>query len=153
MATTDVTTLKKISDFSLQFRKSYDELEEIVKICNQMVLRGNWASITYTPVSTSSRSNVTRVFRVKIYRCRQTFSSFGFSGCLKCEPDNFSYYLSIANMVISSNGFVQFHVEEPKINSNEKSVPGPILKIELYEPKDPTKAKLLKQAIESIKLV
>lgn len=153
MATTDVSTLKKISDFSLQFRKSYDELEEIVSICNKMVLRGNSASITYKPVSAGSKSNISRVFRVKIYRCRQTFSSFGFSGSLKCEPDNFSYYLSIANMVIASNGFVQFHVEKAEINPKEKSVPGPVLRISLYEPKDPAKAKLLKQAIESIKLV
>lgn len=143
----DINTLKEITTFSVQFRKSYDELEDIVKICNTMLLKGNYASITYSAVGDSKNS---RVFRIKIYRCRQTFSSLVLSGMLKYEPERFMYFLSISNLVLSSNGFVQFKVENPEIDPNQKSIPGPILHITLYEPKDKTKAKILSQAIDTI---
>lgn len=150
MTKADVNSLKEITTFSVQFRKSYDELKDIVKICNQMLLRGNYASITYSAVGESKSS---RVFRIKIYRCRQTFSSLVLSGMLKYEPERFMYFLSISNLVVSNNGFVQFKVEDPEINTNQKSIPGPILHITLYEPKDKTKAKILRQTIDSINSV
>ncbi len=143
----EINSLKKITTFTVQFRKSYDELEDIVKICNQMLLRGNYASITYSAIGESKNS---RVFRIKIYRCRQTFSSLVLSGMLKYEPERFMYFLSISNLVLSNNGFVQFKVENSEVDPKQKSIPGPILHITLYEPRDKAKAKILRQAIDTI---
>lgn len=137
---TELTNLEKIQDFEIQFRKPFEELEEFLKIANKMLLKSNSCVISY--------ETERRIFKIKVYRCRQSFSSIVIAGIVKQVPSNIGKLLTIANMVDSNHGFLQFSLEESLPIGN--NVSGPILKVELYYPHNSSQKKLLTQRLAMI---
>lgn len=133
----NIKKLKKIMDFEVQLRKPYEELADIISLANAMLLKGNHCLIEYQAEK--------HLFRVKIHRCRQSFSSLIFAGVIKESKDDLKPSLSSLNMVAAYNGYLQFSIIE-----STNSTSGPILHIEVYEPKDAIKAKFLKESLSTI---
>lgn len=132
--------LTKIMDFEFQFRKPYEDIEDLMSIVNKKISKKDSCVICY-----DTRS---RVLKIKVYRCRQSFSSLVIAAVVKQIPKDVGKLLTIANMVDSNNGLIQFSIKETE--SIKNVISGPILHVDLYEPKDTAHAKLLKQRLETI---
>lgn len=135
----NVNELKKMADFEVHFRKQFEELADIISLANAMILKGNHCLVEYQPES--------HLFRVKIYICRQksSFSSLIFSGIIKESKDELKPSLSSLNMVAAYKGYLQFSIIE-----STDPTSSPILHVDVYEPKDAIKTKLLKESLSTI---
>lgn len=136
----DINSLSKITEFEVQLRKPYPELPEIIKIANKMLLKNNSCLLCYEAEK--------RIFKVKVYRCRQSFSSLVIAAVAKYVPKDIHKLLTTSNMVDSNHGFIQFSVEDPVDDGCKIS--GQILKISLYAPKDSANEKILEQRLLTI---
>lgn len=136
----DVNSLAKITEFEVQLRKPYPELPEIIETANKMLLKSNSCLLCYETEK--------RIFKIKVYRCRQSFSSLVIAAVAKNVPKDIHKLLTISNMVDSNHGFIQFLVKDSIDNGYRIS--GQILKICLYAPKDPANARILGQRLLTI---
>lgn len=131
---------KKIREFDIALRKSWDDLNYFLVGVNSMILEGCNCILKY--------ESQHKLLRIKIYRCRSRFSALRLSFILReknVDIAEIKEILTYANLVSSYNGFLQFSISKP---ADEKN--GPTVHISIYEPKDTIKKSLLNQALESI---
>lgn len=136
----NIKKLKKIMDFEVQLRKPYNELGDIIKSINSMVLENSSCVASYSADK--------RLLTIKIYRCRQSFSSLMIQGIVKHTPKNIDKILTVWNMVDSNHGYIQFSIRDSIPEG--KSISGPILHVDMYYPKDVANQKKLDQRLISI---
>lgn len=128
---------KKIREYDITLRKDWDDLEYFLAGVNKMILNGSHCILKY--------HENRHLLRIKIYRCRFSFSSVRLSCMLKdIDLNQIKDLSTCANIVGSYNGYIQFSIVSP----GGKNF-GPTIHISMYLPKDAVKSNLLKQTLES----
>ncbi len=128
---------KKIREYDITLRKDWEDLEYFLAGVNKMILNGSHCILKYH----ESR----HLLRIKIYRCRFSFSSVRLSCMLKdIDIMQIKDLTSCANFIASYNGYIQFSI----VSHGSKDF-GPTVHISMYSPKDAVKSNLLKQTLES----
>lgn len=127
----------KIREYDITLRKDWEDLEYFLAGVNKMILNGSHCILKY--------HENRHLLRIKIYRCRFSFSSVRLSCMLKnIDIDQIKELTSCANFIASYNGYIQFSIVSPGSKDYGQTV-----HISMYSPKDAVKSNLLKQTLES----